>query len=364
MGTFRTSIERKVRDVVLSAIPESLEIEIIGCGSSFGGSKIGLPDEFDFVIKLFDVDMFWNEFEGYGRMEKVREKVVQLKIIGSYGVWLWSRLMLCWAQHCDGDYAISTGASVQMPLPPQRHPDRKTCTTWVWLYTDDLFHDLPISIDFVPAIYADRSDTPNRTALDLIENNGDCYIVPKVPHHASTTAFLPQELGRLGRISYPSLEAESIKCLDQRLRDVFIATKSMRKLEVCGFWIRNEKGEIVQVGEFVTSYRLKTVFLHLVKVFSVSGLSLGKMVLMVYERLTRCLDEEKLPMVFDQDVNILAGSRLSAKSSLVVARFMVMFVRSLYDRDTTAEVQADDTDRLERFMGEERKKYGKDPFGP
>ncbi|XP_064653105.1 alpha-latrotoxin-Lp1a-like [Lineus longissimus] len=92
----QTDVKKQVEEIIRSAIPESDSVEVIGVGSSFEGTKNGLPDELDFIIKLFHVKSSCIEQEGYGKMERDEKEVKRLNIIGSYGMWLWQKLMTYW----------------------------------------------------------------------------------------------------------------------------------------------------------------------------------------------------------------------------------------------------------------------------
>ena len=105
---------------------------------------------------------------------------------------------------------------------------------------------------------------------------------------------------------------------------------------------------MTSVSDFVTSYRLKTVFLHLVEMFLQSDLSHGKMVLMVYEYLEKCLERKRLPSFADPSVNVLAGSKLSRVDSLKVVKAMTRLVRAMYEEGFQSEKAADE--RNERML--------------
>jgi hypothetical protein len=162
-------------------------------------------------------------------------------------------------------------------------------------------------------------------------------------------------------MSYPTLEVEHLRSLDQRLLDVFTTAKSLRKPEVCGFKLKCGKGNAVLVSEYITSYRLKTVFLHLVQLFLKSDtLSLGKMVLMVYEHLEGCLKRGRLPLFFDPEVDVLAGSKTSTEDSIRVAMTMTKLVRYMYRRDFQRDEKDDlvEEKRLVATYGENLRKIG------
>ena len=267
---------------------------------------------------------------------RIGKKAKQLNVIGNYGVWVWYKLMVYWNEHKHCTHSVA-GYQFRMPLPPQRHPDSKTCTTWVWTYDDAYFHDLAVSIDFVPAIKSSISMSRARSTWLMSEvdiSKRESYIVPKVPHENSKISerFAHGHLAQLGRISYPTLEVEHLLSLDERVKSVYLAAKCVRKPEVCQFKVMNSQGQVYSVGHYVTSYRLKTSFLHLVVTFKDSDLSLERMVLMVYEYLEECLERGTLPMFFNPSVNVIVGSKLDIRDSLKVARAMTEFVRQLYKK--------------------------------
>ncbi|XP_064652875.1 uncharacterized protein LOC135503293 [Lineus longissimus] len=366
MTNFIGLVRRMVEKVIHDALPSDASVKVVGCGSSFEGSKVGMPDELDFLIEIGSIHRNpGEETEGYGKMEHDEDSIKQLNIHGTYGVWLWDTLMTYWRENHGKDI----GDGFRLDLPPQRHPDRKTCTTWIWLYSNEMFQDLPVSIDFVPAIKTDCLAEERTTWMMTKEEirKKHRYIVPKIPYENSdvSKSFKSEDLNQLGRISYPTLEVEHMQSLDERLMDVFITVKSLRRPEVCGFKIRNENGKAVAVGEHITSYRLKSVFLHLVELFLKSKtLSHGKMVLMVYEHMEKCLARRRLPSFFDPTVDVLAGCRLNTKDSHIVAKMMARLVKSMYERDFQSAVAKDleeeqEIIRVSRAEYDEKEKFCK-----
>ena len=88
-------------------------------------------------------------------------------------------------------------------------------------------------------------------------------------------------------------------------------------------------------------------------------MSLGKMVLMVYELLENCLERKRLPMYFAPDVDLLEGSKLDAEECLKVARMMTRLFRDLYERDYTPTERERDFREEEQALAKERMKYGR-----
>jgi ankyrin repeat protein len=54
-NAFADQVKRAVERIINDALPEGSGVTVVGCGSSFEGSKVGLPDELDFLIELFAV---------------------------------------------------------------------------------------------------------------------------------------------------------------------------------------------------------------------------------------------------------------------------------------------------------------------
>lgn len=336
MSSFVALIKGKVEELMKEAIPELPEMKIVGCGSSFEGSKVVIPDEMDFVLELFTAGRILRA-RGYNVSDGIRRSEVDIEMKYdmitdnmSYPVWLWDKLMMWWGRHQEAAKS-QPGESVpqlQMSLPPQRHPDRPSCITWTWLYNDGSSRDFPVSINFVPA------------ARDGKRN---VYIVPETPRKL----YDPDEGKYRKRCGapYPLFEVhvhvKTLKALDERLLNVFIAAKCLREPEVCGFKIKKECGDLVPVKEFVTSFLLKTVFMHLTPVFQNSDMSHGKMVLMVYESLGRGLEKGNIPSFCPESENVLIGSRLDPELSLLAARKMTKFARFLYERDFPEEKRND-----------------------
>ncbi|XP_064625518.1 ankyrin-3-like [Lineus longissimus] len=395
MTEFVSYAKTVVGQVIRRAISGGTEVEVIGCGSSFEGSKIGMPDEMDFLVKLWlacpytrhEMDSDEKDQscqEGYIMMKDpnlagLETYLTKLNIIGSHGLWMYGKLDSFWKNNqTNGEVKfLDDGREFTIALPPQRHPDRKTCTTWIWLYSDGVFKDFPLSIDFVPAIevYVGQTSHAKETRSTLMMTEKEIrerkyYMVPKIPSENSLVSelFRPEDQHQLGRLSFPTLEVHFISALDERIKEVFITAKCLRKPEVCGFKVRNSQGDVNFVSEYITSFRLKTVFLNLAELFVRSDFSLGKMVLMMYEQLEVCMKRGKLPMFFDMTINVLAGSRVSVEDSLQVTRLMLGFVQSLYERDFSHEKEIDGNEKRkalkkERVMFQVEKRKHKKELG-
>jgi ankyrin repeat protein len=322
MEDFLKKIEKKIEDILNQALQDfKLTLSLIGCGSCFEGSKIVMPGEVDFIMKMDMLDgahLPIADGEGYLSM------CGNVGLHGSYSVWLWYKLLTWWSK-CQLDEM--SDKEFQMPFPPLRHPEHTTCVNWVWLFTDDLFHMMPVSIDLVVALYDDK--------------NG-LYIVPKVPAESYLMKRFRTEDKSFGRMSYPPQEVKHLSSLPPEDKDVYVTAKCLRLPEICGFKIQDDKNNIRIVSEYATSYRLKTVFLHLSEMFKDSKLSHGRKVLLVFEWLESCLERETLPIFFNTSYNVLAGSRLSTTESLKVVRAMTKFVRKLYERDYESVLAQDE----------------------
>jgi ankyrin repeat protein len=151
-------ISQEIPDAQVLHILQKFHSEnIIGCGSSWEGSKVGIPDELDFLVQLYYLGKHYEHQEGYTNMFSdtgfIREEK-NVHVEYTYGVWLWKKLTEYWYKNQNESLGEFPGkVQFLMPLPPQQYTDRTTCVTWVWLYNDDTFKMLPVSIDlhsFVP----------------------------------------------------------------------------------------------------------------------------------------------------------------------------------------------------------------------
>ncbi|XP_064644080.1 ankyrin repeat domain-containing protein 50-like [Lineus longissimus] len=170
---------------------------------------------------------------------------------------------------------------------------------------------LLISVDIVPIFHVD--DWPDdaikktwRMDEDTLKKSG-YRLVLKPPHKDSEYGrLLPEEdRERMLRISFSHLEPVTIAPLDPRIKDAYITAKCLRSPMACGVVIRDTDGVIHFVIHFLTSYLLKTVFLHNIDDFLETNRSLPEMVYIIYSQLEEYLGKGNLPFYWQPSVNLL-----------------------------------------------------------
>jgi hypothetical protein len=188
MTDFVTFVKRAVQHVIRN-ISESDSVEVIGCGSSFEGTNNGLPDELDFLVIFLSASFVNRMGQGYGKMIRDELNAKRRSTIGSYGMWLWKKLRSYWGdcQRKSQSTLEENGRRFQLNLQPMLHPDRTSCSTWAWLYSDGMFNNFTVSIDLLPAI---ATDIPpmwrSKSKVKVAPPGRPFHIVPKIPHEGSS----------------------------------------------------------------------------------------------------------------------------------------------------------------------------------
>ncbi|XP_064624702.1 poly [ADP-ribose] polymerase tankyrase-2-like [Lineus longissimus] len=209
-----------------------------------------------------------------------------------------------------------------------------------------------VSIDLVPVLSI--SDWPN----DFIQKTwlmnsrtlrGSGYkVVMKPPHEESDMGKrLGEELRvQLWRISFPHLEVAHISSLESRVKDVYVTAKCLRNPAVCRIVLRDSDGKLQFVNKYLTSYMLKTVFMHNVEAFLSKNLSLAEMLMVLFSQLEDHLSKRFIPLFWVPRINLLEGLNIDVEKAHQVAKLMTSFVREMVLRDGKYPRITDDASRL------------------
>jgi hypothetical protein len=311
-------------------------LTLMRCGSSAEGTKVGLPDEMDFLFLLHtdpNSIVIKNRGEGYKKIEVEEEHANSLrqKLI-SAGSKLFHDafigLVMTQARHRDkiksAQKIVTVGGSAS--------------SEWVLRYDIDAERSFDISVDLVPAIHildwpSDAVQSTWMMTKDALESEGYA-LVAKPPSRKSDFGrkLRTNEQERTWRISFAHLETKHLAGLEQRLKDVYITCKSLRDPDICYIMFKDSQGKYLSTSkDLVTSYMLKMVFMHNVQGFLQKKMSLVEMVYIVYNQLARCIAEWFIPFFWQPHVNVLEGLKqdpvqckqaIRIIQSLVTARFV------------------------------------------
>ncbi|XP_064649055.1 uncharacterized protein LOC135501136 [Lineus longissimus] len=213
---------------------------------------------------------------------------------------------------------------------------------------ENISSSLLISVDIVPIFHVD--DWPDdaikktwRMDEDTLRKSG-YRLVLKPPHKDSEYGrLLPEEdRERMLRISFSHLEPVTIAPLDPRIKDAYITAKCLRSPMACGVVIKDTNGVIHFVSHFLTSYLLKTVFLHNIDDFLETNRSLPEMVYIIYSKLEEYLGKGNLPFYWQPSVNLLEGLKLNIAKSHQVAKLMKAIVGRMSRLERVDENHGDD----------------------
>jgi ankyrin repeat protein len=340
-----TEVAAEVYDV-FNMLVKNLEFfpggKLHGIGSMGEGTKVLLPDEMDFLV-LFELEKFEGTKvagAGFGYAYCKNESIPMLKG-GSMTFHIYfikdmtnAMAYLNKTPECRVAILIDTIAILD-------DDNRKACSFLPVRWSDESSSIL-ISVDIVPCLHINdwpKDGTQKTWLMDYatLKNRG-YLIVPKPPHVKSALAkrCTEEDLEELWRISFSHLETEHMQRLEQRVKDVYITAKSLRSPEFCRILIKEEGSYDKPADKYVTSYMLKMMFLKNVENFLATELSLGAMVLKVYDDLVEALSKEFVPLFFMPTANALDGLKLDVKKCAKVARIMQKFVHKLYERDNQA----------------------------
>jgi ankyrin repeat protein len=308
-------------------------------GSSAEGTKVGFPDEMDFLVEVGKAEEANMNDAGHGFVHYVGQSSRIYKE-GSKWFHVHFAARLCAAVTVIQHSFVSDSLSVTSHTLGSMISDVKRGATsplvLIWSGTGGHFK---ISIDVVPSLLVQNwpADGVSKTWLlgpAELKQHG-YYLVTKPPHVNSGLAkfYDPEELPKLWKISFAHLETYHMQRLEKRIKDVYVLAKCLRNPDVCRLLVTDEGSLPKNADKYITSYMLKMIFLKNVEDFLHSDLSLGEMVCRVYDGVEEGLSKGFIPLFFMPKVNALGGLKLNIAKSAKVARIMKKFVHALYMRD-------------------------------
>ncbi|XP_064651998.1 serine/threonine-protein phosphatase 6 regulatory ankyrin repeat subunit C-like [Lineus longissimus] len=342
-----TSVYDDVETRITSAtsdLLERLDLKRIKCGSVAEGTKVGLPDGIDYVFVL----------------EKYAEKTIHVQDIGSgYKRCVKKVLMppsikenlITEGSHVFHGYyegllfeEIDKQAAQTLDLicAPHTLPAENNASTPLYFRWKDRSNEslaVNVYVDIVPAIQITgwpedaRESTWMMDKEELGQHGHQLVAKPPSRHSKLGKTYLPDVARKFWRTSFAELETLHISSLAPEVKNIFVTAKMIRNPDVCRIMIRDKMGMMHSVDKFISTYMLKTVFLHNVEVFFESGESFSKKVFKIYEELEKALSDTLLPSYWQPCINVLDQVRTDTAKAFEVAKIMKAFVGALYMRD-------------------------------
>ncbi|XP_064621808.1 ankyrin-3-like [Lineus longissimus] len=311
-------------------------------GSSVESTKVGLTDEFDFMLQsssnIVIVDELFDVGHGYIRYDEANRLSNSSKVFHN-NVWFY--------MESKDDMLISA--------PPATAGEGTASTPIKMRYQKEATDQssLMVSVDLVPVLQVKDwpSDAIQRTWM-MTRNDlraRGYQLVARPPHRDSEfgKTFEESERERLYRVTFSKLEVEHIRNLPDRVKDAYILAKCLRSPVVCRVVVQDDDGVIYFVDKFITSYLLKTVFMHNVDEFLVHQRPLVEMAYILYCQLEYYLSHGFLPLFWMQKVNLLEGVNINAAKSHKVAAHMKAHIGKLYHEELGKEPPVDLHDTIE-----------------
>jgi ankyrin repeat protein len=317
--------------------------QVSRCGSSAEGTSVGLPNEVDYLcayssspgkFEMADIGEGYmycysgDEHAGMGRLFNGGSKIFHDQF--------WKALS------SSGGEKVYEDSVIDMPMVQ----DGGHASTVILSdqFLPDSLDSFLVSIDLVPVLHfkdAWPEEGIQRTWLmekDALKSWG-FSLVAKPPRRKSKMGKSMAETDRvkLWRLSCSHLETEHIAKLDDGIKAAFIAAKCVRSPEVCRILLKDSDGVLYEVDTYITSYLLKTVFLHNVEDFLATSKTLLHMVYVIYTKLESCLTDGFLSNFWENHVNVLEGLSIDIQKSLQVAKLMTSLIRRWYDDGDTGE---------------------------
>ncbi|XP_064648489.1 ankyrin repeat domain-containing protein 50-like [Lineus longissimus] len=323
LNELNVTIDTKIR-----AILQHNQWIVTLTGGSAELTKVGFPDEFDFTVKLtsdIHITDITDVCHGYRRCDINNHELNSSKLVHSL---LWSYI------DSSDDMIVSTPSAVA---------GGGSASTVIQLrWKEDEQRSLVVSIDLVPVLPVNDwpDDAIQKTWMmgyDDLKKQG-YQLVVRPPHKDSSfgKTFKEAEREKLYRVTFSQLEVAHIKDLQPRVKNAYILAKCLRDPVVCQVVVKDD-GMLHFVDKFLTSYLLKTVFMHNVKDFLDHERPLVEMAYILYSQLEYYLSRGSIPIFWMPKVNLLQGVNINAAKSHKVAAHMKAFVGGLYKEELNQE---------------------------
>ena len=213
-------------------------------GSVSEGTKVGLPDEYDFILHLHELQETFDKSDvplGYCPSQNVTD------------------ILTVFSQFFDGFLVQVNKKEQQMKnffvlKSPMHNPAVKPFTITLF-WNGYFFKDLLVNIDFVPAFTISYEKA--KKGLPLLQKetaNSQIFAVFKEDQFHCICL----------RPSFSMHERDLLKALPMCLKNAYRLAKAVRHTEVCPS-VQLPDMTIASADEYITTYMLKTCLMHTVK---------------------------------------------------------------------------------------------------
>ena len=298
-----TTIMKCVQDFVLHITKQvessnkKLASTPILSGSVVEGTKVGFPDEYDFILHLHELQDEFDKHEEHPKYSlPFRTNFDGSTIFAEY-IDAFTTQVLQYQQHMKDFHLLK---------PPMATSQIKPFSVTL-LWNGQCFKYLQVSIDFVPAFKISHQKAQSRL-LNLEKTSANSQIFAVFKQNKLKHAHL--------QLSYSLLERDLLQALPLYVKNGYRLAKAVRHPEVCPNMQLSDR-TIASVDEYVTTYMLKTCHLYIIKEQELnhmedndwlSPLSI-KWAIKIYEQMKFFLEnfEGKIPNYFQQTDNICSS---------------------------------------------------------
>ena len=266
-------------------------------GSVAEGTKVGFPDEYDFILHLHELQDEFDKNEE--TLECGSPFGMGFDISAIFGEYrdVFRKQVLQFQQHMK-DFCVITP-----PLPTSKV--KPFTVTLLW--NGNLFKYLHVNIDFVPAFKISYQNAQRRHH-HLGKESAKSQIFAVCKQNQFNSAYL--------RFSHSIHEIDLLQALPMCAKNGYRLAKAVRHTEVCPH-VQLSDGTIASVDEYVTTYMLKTCLLYTAKDCEqnhlddsdwLSPLSI-KWAIKIFEQMNFFFEifEGKIPNYFENSENICSG---------------------------------------------------------
>ena len=266
-------------------------------GSVAEGTKVGLPDEYDFILHLHELQDEFDKNEDTLEYNSPLRMNFDISTIFAKYLDAFTQQVLQYQQHMK-DFHLLKPPLVTVTVKP---------FSMTLLWNGNCFKYLQINIDFVPAFkISHHKAQARRLILETESANSQIFAVFKQDFFKSD--YL--------RLSYSLYERDLLQALPLYVKNGYRLAKAVLHTEVCPNMQLTDR-TIASVDKYVTTYMLKTCLLHVVKESEIihmedndwlSPLSI-KWAIKIYEQMKFFLKifEGKIPNYFHKTENICSS---------------------------------------------------------
>ncbi|XP_060599575.1 uncharacterized protein LOC132753151 [Ruditapes philippinarum] len=281
--------------------------KVILSGSVGEDTKVGLPNEFDFICLLVEMSnwLVIEESEGNDVQVKLKKKYRHGKCSRFFNSHSFKDIN-------DRFYAIITEILQEPDIYSHQNLFRKSLTllaprggpnfTLRFKWCGCKYKNMTVKVDLVPAFQIPHETKLFSSNFNLVKNNSK-FVMGRDTFENSTTLWYVSAVNEENE-RYATLSSEAKKAY---VISKILCSKRVCPIVICDDTINGGKEEIEKCGDVISSYMLKNCLFYVAKETqgnSISNLCVHDYVCRIFQKLLQFCRQETLPIFMFHNINL------------------------------------------------------------